>query len=201
MFRIDKVITRKEVSAVFDDRNITAGLPKDTQRMLLPEGSSGRFLKYLNFDPLDILDLPLVKDGAEKITQSFGRHSAGTNSALFIWLRLDQGQKLHVWSLDLFEEPINLGGMLDILRMHHAQDIARNLVLPQKFIPTHRLLVGGMLALSDTIPIVHFLRTVQTKPYGKALRRQKTAPVLIEESTVGLYTVADALVRGLMLAL
>ncbi len=67
MLRVDEVVTRKEVSVVFDDRDITAGLPKDTERMLLPESSSGRLLKYLYLDPLDILALPLVKDGAEKI--------------------------------------------------------------------------------------------------------------------------------------
>ena len=201
MFRVDEVITRKEVSVVFDDGNITAGLPKDTQHMLLSEGSSGRLLEYLHFDPLDILAHPLVEDGAEKIAQSFSRHSTVANAALFVWLRLDQGQKLHVLGLDLLEEPVNLGGVLDVLCMDHAQYIARDSVLPQEFIPTHRLLVGRILALGYAVPIVHFLRPVQAKPHGKALCRQKAAPVLIEENTVGLHTIGDALVRGLMLAL
>ncbi len=186
---------------MFDDGNITAGLPKDTQRMLLSEGSSGRLLEYLHFDPLDILGQPLVEDGAEKIAQSFSRHRAGANAALFVWLRLDQGQKLHVLGLDLLEEPVNLGGVLDVACMHHAQDVARDSVLPQEFIATHRLLVGGILTLGDAVQIVHFLRAVQAKPYGKALCRQKAAPVLIEEGAVGLHTVGDAPVRGLMLAL
>jgi len=201
MFRVDEVITGKEVSVVFDDGNITTGLPKDTQRMLLPEGSSSRLLEYLHRDPLDILGHPLVENGAEQIAQSFSRHRAVTNSALSVWLRLDQGQKLHVLGLDLFEEPVNLGGVLDVLCMHHAQDIARDSVLPQEFVPTHRLLVGWILGLGNAVPIVHFLRTVQAKPHGKALCRQEAAPLLIEEGTVGLHTVGDAPVRGLMLAL
>jgi len=186
---------------VFDGGNITAGLPKDTQRMLLPEGSSGHLLEYLHVDPLDILRHPLVEDGAEKIAQSFSRHRAVANTALSVWLRLDKGQKLHVVSLDLLEEPINLGGVLDVLCMHHAQYTARDLVLLQEFIPTHRLLVGGILTLGDAVLIVHFRRSVQAKPHGKALCRQKATPVLIEEGAVGLHTIGDAPVRGLILAL
>jgi hypothetical protein len=201
MLRVDEVITRKEVSVMFDNGNISAGLPEDTQCVLLTESSSGGLLEYLHFDPLDILAFPLVEDGAEKIAQSFSRYSAVANAALSVWLRLDQGQKANVWGLDLLEEPVDLGGMLDVLCMHHAQYIARDLVLPQKPIPTHRFLMGGVLALSDAVPIMHLLRTVQAKAYGKALSRQKATPILIEESTVGLHTVGDALVTGLMLAL
>ncbi len=99
MFRVNEVITRKEVSIVFDDGNIAAGLPKDTECMLLSEGSSGRLLEYLHFEPLDILVLPLIEDGAEKMAPSFSRHSAVANAALFVWLRLDQRQKLQYWAL------------------------------------------------------------------------------------------------------
>ncbi len=160
MFRVDEVITRKEVSVVFDDGNITAGLPKDTQRMLLPEGSSGSLLEHLYFDPLDILRHPLVEDGTEKIAQSFSWHSALANATLSAWLRLDQGQKLHVLSLDLLEEPVNLDGVLYVPCMHHTQYIARDSVLPQEFISSHRALVGGILALGDAVLIVHFLRAI-----------------------------------------
>jgi len=171
MFPVDEVITRKEVSIVFDDRNITAGLSKDAKRMLLPESSSGRLLKYLHFDLLDILTYPLIEDGAEKIAQSFSGHSAAANVALFVWLRLDQGQKLEILGFDLLEEPVNLGGILDVLCMHHAKYIARNPVLMQELIPMHRLLVSGLLALVHAVPVVHFLWTVEAKPYAKALFR------------------------------
>src|SRR4030042_1387200 len=67
--------------------------------------------------------------------------------------------------------------------------------------PTHRFLVSGPLTLGDAVPIMHLLRPVEAKAYGKALCCQKTAPVLIEESAICLYTVGDALIRGLMLPL
>jgi len=120
MFHIDEVITGKEVSVMFDDRNITAGLPEDTQGMFLPKGSSGRLFEYLHFDLPDILAHPLVEDGAEKIAKGFSRHSAVANAALLVRLRLDKGQKLYVLDLDPFKEPVNLGGMLNVLCMHHA---------------------------------------------------------------------------------
>ena len=84
MLRVDEVITRKEVAVMFDDGDITAGLPKDTERMFLPEGSSGRLLEYLHLDPPDILALPLVEDGAEKIAQGLSRHRAVADAALSV---------------------------------------------------------------------------------------------------------------------
>jgi hypothetical protein len=83
MFSIDEVVTRKEVPVVFDDGNITASFPKDTQSMLLPEGSSGGLLEYLHFNPSNILIHPLIKDGAEENTQSFSRHGAVVHSTFF----------------------------------------------------------------------------------------------------------------------
>jgi len=171
MFCVDEVITRKEVSIVFDDGNITASLSKDAKRMFLPEGGSGCFLEDLHFDPFDILTHPLIEDGAEEIAQSFSRHCAGAHTTLIVRLGLHQRQKLDVLSLDLLEEPVNPGGKLDVPCVHHAKDIARDSVLTQEFISMHRLLVGRLLALGDAVTIVHFLRTVQAKPYAKALCR------------------------------
>ena len=84
--------------------------------------------------------------------------------------------------------------MLDVLCMHHAEYVARDLMLPQKLIPAHRFRVGGVLALGDAVAIVHLLRPVEAKTYGKALCRQKTAPVLIEKRTVCLNTIAFGLI-------
>jgi len=69
---------------VLDDGNITAGLPKDTKRMFLPEGRSGRFLEYLHFDSSDILAHPLIEDDAEKIAPGFGRHGAAAHATFSI---------------------------------------------------------------------------------------------------------------------
>jgi len=129
MLRVDEVVTRKEVPVVFDHRDITARLPKDTECMVLSESSSGCFLEYLHLDSLDILALPLVEDGAEKIAPSFCRYSAAAQAVLSVRLPLNQGQKADVGGLDLLEESVDLGGVLNVLCMYHAQNIARNPVL------------------------------------------------------------------------
>ena len=201
MFHIDEVVARKEVSVMFDNGNISTGLPKNAERMLLPECSSGYLFEYLHLDSLDILALPLIKDGAEKIAQSFSRYRTLADAALSLWLRLDQGQKANVWGIDLLEEPVDLRGMLDVPCMHYAQNIAGDLVLPQEPVPTHRFLVGRILVLADSVLIMYLLWPVEAKAYGKALFRQKMAPVLIEESPVCLDTIGNALVMRLMLAL
>ena len=124
MFRVDKVITRKEVSVMFEDGNIATGLPKDAERMLLSQGRSGHLLEDLHIDALDILGFPLIENGAEKMAQSLSVHRSVANAALFGGLRLHQGQKFYIVSLELFEESVNLGGMVDVLGMHNTQDVA-----------------------------------------------------------------------------
>ena len=66
----------------------------------------------------------------------------------------------------------------------------------EKFISPHSLLVGRLAGLGEAVRVVHFLRTVQTKPYLKFLFCQKSAPFFINEGAVGLDTVCYATVRG-----
>ena len=71
---VNEVIAGEKVPVVFDDGDIAAGLPEDAQRMLLPQGCPGRLFKDLNLDPANVLAQPLVKNGAEKSAEGFGRH-------------------------------------------------------------------------------------------------------------------------------
>ncbi len=115
MFSIGKVVTRIEVSVVFDDRNITAGRPEDTQRMLLLKGCSCSLLENLHFDSPDIPVYPLVEDSAEKNPQGFRRNGALAYATFDAWLRFDQRQKANILRFDLLEESVNLGGGLDVI--------------------------------------------------------------------------------------
>jgi hypothetical protein len=73
--------------------------------------------------------------------------------------------------VDALEEPVDLGGMLNVPCMHHAQYVTRNLVLLQKPIPTHCFPMGGVLVPGDTVLVMHLLRSIEAKAYGKALCR------------------------------
>ncbi|MBA7708951.1 hypothetical protein ES703_117856 [subsurface metagenome] len=114
---------------MFDDRNITAGRAEDTQRMLLVESCSGSLFEYLHFNLPDILVSPLVEYGTEKYSPSFSRHGDVAYAAFGVRLRLDHRQKAYVLGVDLLEESVDFGGVLDILRIHHTQDIGINSVL------------------------------------------------------------------------
>ena len=98
MFWVDEVVTRKKVSIVFDNGDIPAGLPKNTQCMLLSKGCSGSLLDDLYFKTANIPTHPLIEDCAEKRTEGFSRHRALAD-AVFARpsvtgrRRLDQGQK------------------------------------------------------------------------------------------------------------
>jgi hypothetical protein len=120
MFSVNEVVTGKEISVVFDDWNITAGRPEDTQRMVLIKGRSGSFLEYLHFDPPDIMAYPLVEDSAEKRTPGFSRHGAAAYAAFDIRVRLDQRQKGYVLGIDLFEKSVDLGRVPDVMCIHHT---------------------------------------------------------------------------------
>ena len=94
---------------MFDNRDITAGLSKNTQPMLLPKGRSGSLLEYLHLDLPDIMKLPLVKNGTEKVSPGFSCHSTVAYATISIRLLLNEGQKTQVLCLDFLEKTVYLG--------------------------------------------------------------------------------------------
>ncbi len=153
----DKVITRIEVPVVFEDRDIPAGGPKDTQRMVLSVCRSRGLLEYLYDDPPYVLPHLLIKDGAEKNTKRISRHGSRAHTTFCGFLYLNEGNETEVLSIELLEKAVHVKRMLDILRMDNAQDINRDFVLPQKAISLHHLLVGRLLPLGHAIPVVQRL--------------------------------------------
>src|SRR5262249_38532521 len=198
MLRSDKVITGIEVAVVLDDRDIPTGGAKDTQRMVLSVSRSRRLLEHLHDNAPDVLPHPLVKDGTQKRAKRLSRHRARAHTALHM---LNEGNEAEILGFDLLEKTVHLEGMLNILRMHHAQEVNRDFVLTQQAIALHHLLVSRLLALGHTVGVVQRLWTVEAESDGKVFRRKKAAPVVIEGHAVGLNTVGDAPVRGLVLAL
>jgi hypothetical protein len=116
-----------------------------------------------------------------------------------IWF--NQRQKGQVLGLDLFKEPVNLSGILNIMGMNHAQQIDRNLMLPQQVVSPYHLLMGGAPTLEDSVLIVQFLRTVQTETDSKLFVCKKLAPLFFKEGAVGLDSVGYSAIGRPMLAL
>jgi hypothetical protein len=197
----DKVVTQIEVTVVLNDRDITAGAPKDTQRMVLSVCRSRGLLEYLYDDPPYVLPHPLIKDGTEKDAKRISRYGSRAHTTFCKWLQLNQGNEAEILSFDLLEKTVHLKRMLDILPMDNAQDINRKFVLPQKVVSLHHLPVGRLLALGHAIPVVQRLRTIEAEPDCETFRCEEAAPFFIEEHAVRLYTVGDAPVLGLVLAL
>jgi hypothetical protein len=74
-------------------------------------------------------------------------------------------------------------------------------MLLQKLIAPHRLLMDRPAVSRPAVSVVHFGRAVHTDPDREALRRQKATPLVIQKGPVGLDSVTDATVGGLMLPL
>ena len=201
MVCVDEMVAGIEISVVFNDGNISADWPEKAQRMLLPESRPGCFLEDLHFNPADVPAQPVIEDSAEKIPPGFSRHCIGADTSRPIRMLFNQRQKSQVRSFDLFKKSVDFERVPDIMGVHHAQNIGRNAVLPQKFISAHCLLEGGLSGPGDAVSVVHLPGTVQTEPHGKALCGQKTAPLLIEEGAVGLHAVGDKPASGLMFSL
>ena len=197
----DKVITRIEVPIAFEDRDISAGGPKDTQRMVLSVCRSRGLLEYLYDDPPYVLPHPLIKDGAKKGAEGIRRHGSRAYTAFCRWLELNQRNEAEVLRSDLLEEPVYLKGILDIFCMDNAQDINGDFMLLQKAISLHHLLVGGLLALGHTIPVVQRLGTVEAEPHCKTFPCEEATPFFIKEHAVRLYGVCDAPPLALVLSL
>ena len=186
---------------MFHDRNVPTYRSKDTQRMLLPEGCSGSLLEYLYLDSPYIPTHPLIENRAQKSPPGFSRHRERADTTSGVRLRLDHGQKAHIGCFHLLEESVHLRGLLDIMRIDHTEDIAINPVLSQESVCAHCLLVRGIALFADAAAVMQFLGTVQAEPDNKALRREKSAPFLVEEGAIGLHAVCNAPVRGFVFAL
>jgi len=69
-----KVIATKDISVVFDHGNIPACLPENAECMFPSYAPSDRLFEYLHGDAAYVTREPLIKDRAEEITKSLGRH-------------------------------------------------------------------------------------------------------------------------------
>jgi len=169
--------------------------------MLLSECCSGSLLEYLHFDAPYITTHPFIEDSAQKNAPEFNRHREWADAAFGVRLRLDHRQKAHVGCFDLFQESVHVRGVLDIMRIDHTENIAIDPVLSQELISTYCFLVSWIAVFGDSAAVMQFLGTVQAEPDNKALRRKKSTPFLVEEGSIGLDSVCNAPVRGLVLAL
>src|SRR5262245_17224598 len=144
--------------------------------MILSVGRACGLLEHLHDDAPDVLPYPLIKDGTEKRTKRLSRHRTRAHTTFRSWLPLDERNKAEVLGFDLLEKAIHLEGILDILRVHHTQEIDRDFMLSQQTIALHHLLMGRFLAFGHTVRVVQCLRTVKAEPDSKIFCRKKAAP-------------------------
>ena len=102
---------------------------------------------------------------------------------------------------DLPEEPIRRERAFDVQVMHHADDGGEDPVLAQGLESPHGLPVGRLAALGHAVRVVQFRRAVQAQADAEGLRRQKAAPLVVQQHAVGLDAIADPPAGGLVLAL
>ena len=115
-----------------------------------------------------------------------------THASRAVRLWLNHGKKPDVAGAHFLEKAIDLRGVANVVILHHAQDIVRDMVAPQKLGCAQRVPVRWLSALARPVTVVHFLRAVQTEPNAKLFRRQKPAPILIEQDPVGLHAICLA---------
>src|SRR5262245_20589304 len=106
MLRGNEVIARIEIPVVFNNRDIPAGGPKNTQRMILSVRRSRRLLEHLHDDVPDIVPYPLVKDGTEKRAKRLSWHGARAHAAGCHWLPFDKRNKADILGLDFLEKAV-----------------------------------------------------------------------------------------------
>ena len=89
--------------------------------------------------------------------------------------------------------------MLDVSRMHRAQDVALHPMLLQQFPAAHHLVERALAALIHPIAIMQFARSVDAQPHQKIVLLEERAPLVIQPRAVRLDRVLDFLPRATVL--
>jgi hypothetical protein len=89
VLRVSEMITREEVTVVFDNRNVTTYWAKDAKRMILPECCPSGLLEYLNFDSPNVFAHPFIENGAQKSAPGISRNGKWADAVFAIRLRLN----------------------------------------------------------------------------------------------------------------
>src|ERR1035438_5280109 len=91
--------------------------------------------------------------------------------------------------------------MPDVQVVNHAHDVGGDRVLAQQVVSAHGLLVSRLAAPGHAIWVVQFRRSVQAETDVETFRREKTAPLFVQQDAIRLDAVAHAPAGGPVLAL
>lgn len=199
ILRIHVVITRIEVSRVFERHRVSAGGTKKAETLGYTHHRLQSYLKELDEDLSHIATHPMVEDGAEKFSPLFRQNGALTDRSLprthcsqetvLIGLggeSLNQGDKLVESATDGLEKFVNLKGVVGIVTMHHRQGVVLHLMALEDLQASHDLIESGLAGLVRAIEIVEMSRPVDGQAYQEFVFGQKLAPFRIEQDSIGL---------------
>ena len=85
--------------------------------------------------------------------------------------------------------------MIGVGGVNRAQDIDLHFVPAQRLAAAHDLIEASGAALVDPVGIVHLLRAVHAEADEKVVLLEERAPFIVQEGSVGLHRVQDALPR------
>ena len=128
------------------------------------------------------------------MTEGIGGHGAFAQ-IIIVGIVLHKGQKSDGPCAYFSAEPVYLDRMTAIVRMDNTEYIVRNLVLHEELVAVHHPFMCRLLFLAQTVSVMEIVGTVDADPHAKTFLRKKTAPVFIEESTVGLNAIPYSLAR------
>jgi hypothetical protein len=207
---IHEVVAGVEVAVVLKSHRGSAGFPKPAKASRHPDPTLKRDVEQLYKVFADILSNPLVEYGAEEISVGFGLHRPVCERPVldrqnhlekrgrFGGDSLHQRDKLHDHTADLLEKPVDFQGMILIFSIDHGQGVEFDIVLLQVIQTTHHLFEAGAAASVDSVVIVKLLRTVDGDTYQEVVLLEKLAPFVVQQHSVGLEGVLNALAAGVL---
>ena len=198
---IHVVIARKEVAVVLEDGYVAAGFAKYAQRMLHSQRGPSGFVESLHGYAADVASDPLVEHSAKERPVILRRWRVRGDFASRAGRALHNGQEADVSAANIPKEAVHAERGAHVKRMNHADDIGVDVVLAEQFIAAHGRGVTGPAATGDAIGVVQFRRPVEAEAHAEVLGLEETAPLVVEEHSVGLDAVADAPAGGAVPAL
>ena len=201
----DKMVAAVDVAIVLHHGCMSTLACQRAEAWLHATPACQRCIKHLNENLPHIVTHPFVEDSAEK-RPPLGRSDAEGSKGTILVEHLRQmaaiamlqdafhhRRELQVSAMErVAEETIELQGMIHIAAVDGGHRIPLHSVSLHQVDAVHHALPGRSPLTICAIRIVHLLGSIDTDSHQPSLVTKETAPLVVEQQSVGLQGVADA---------
>ena len=209
VLREDEVIAAVDIPIILHHAGVTAVLRHRADARLDAHPIGERGIEELD----EVLPYPVshpdIKEAAEEVAPLLRRDGEGGQPTLSVRLSdsrqptirmvpFHNGGKLYVVAANGLKERVKPLGVIGIERIDDGEDIEVHPVPLQQSHPTHHAIKGGLVARRASHCIVTGTISIKGDADKEVVRLKKSTPLIIEQSTIGLKRIDDAVPSGIL---